>query len=536
MKFGQFPLDDAMGGILAHSVRLPDDTIIRKGTVLDDDLIDLMHAASMETVLVALPSTQDIEEDTAATLIAKELSCEHVRTEDARTGRVNFFSKESGVFRVSRAKVDALNSIDPAVTFATLDDYSVVNEGRLVATVKIIPYAVAGKTLQRVEELDLENTLSIAPFNALKVGLISTLLPGMKPSVLDKTCRNLERRLDLSRSVLRDEKRVFHQLDDITQAIAEMHAECDLLVLFGASAISDIRDLIPAAIEANGGNIIRFGMPVDPGNLLLLAELDGKPIIGAPGCARSIADNGFDDVLQRVLAGVDVSSSDIASMGVGGLRMETGSRPHPREKHRISTSKNVSAIILAAGQSRRMGDVNKMTVEVIGKPMLRHVAEAVDTSHCAASIIVTGHEPAVIDDLTRDLKVSLAHNLDYEEGLSSSLRAGISALPASADCAIVLLGDMPFVTTDMINQMIETARDNPSKIIMATSNGKRGNPVVWPRAYFDQLIAIEGDTGARHIIGANAHQVIEVELGEAAKLDLDTPQAVQSLEKMIFKD
>ena len=104
----------------------------------------------------------------------------------------------------------------------------------------------------------------------------------------------------------------------------------DALIAFGASAITDRRDVIPAAIEAIGGRIERFGMPVDPGNLLLLAERHGMPIIGAPGCARSPKENGFDWVLQRVLAGVPIHDADIRAMGVGGLLMEIASRPQPR--------------------------------------------------------------------------------------------------------------------------------------------------------------------------------------------------------------
>jgi molybdenum cofactor cytidylyltransferase len=121
-----------------------------------------------------------------------------------------------------------------------------------------------------------------------------------------------------------------HEVGPLAKALGRLIDGSDALIAFGASAITDRRDVIPAAVEAIGGRIERFGMPVDPGNLLLLAERHGIPIIGAPGCARSPKENGFDWVLQRVLAGVRIRDADIRAMGVGGLLMEIASRPQPR--------------------------------------------------------------------------------------------------------------------------------------------------------------------------------------------------------------
>src|SRR5262249_57563189 len=104
-----------------------------------------------------------------------------------------------------------------------------------------------------------------------------------------------------------------------------------LVLIFGASAIPDRRDVIPAAIEAAGGNVEHFGMPVDPGNLMLIGSAAGRAVLGAPGCARSPKENGFDWILARLLCGLPVRRSDITGMGVGGLLMEIVTRPQPRE-------------------------------------------------------------------------------------------------------------------------------------------------------------------------------------------------------------
>lgn len=529
MKFGSYDLPNSKGGILAHSVSLPNGKRLRKGAIIDDAVITLLEDARIENVTIAMPAQGDVLEDAAATLLASKLNADNLKVEGASTGRVNVFAATNGLFCVDAAIINAINSIDPGITIATLANHAPVNQGRLVATIKIIPYAVKSDSLNSVLSLDLAKSIELYPFSSKKLGMISTVLPSLKSTVMDKTRDNLERRLALSDSSIVEELRVEHDAKSISNAINLLEPKCDLLIIFGASAISDVADSIPQGLEKSGGKIVRFGMPVDPGNLLLLGELKNKPVIGAPGCARSIAENGFDWVLQRVLADVEITNFDLAQMGVGGLLMETGSRPHPREKKIMSTN-SMAAIILAAGESRRMGDLNKMTIEVSGKPMVRHVCDAACGSSIESVSVITGHNPNEVKDVLHGVTVTTHDNPEYEQGLSTSIICGINALSEDVSSALILLGDMPFITSDMINILAKTALDNPDHIIVSTHAGKRGNPVLWPRMFFGELCAIQGDVGARHIIAANQDKVIEVELGEAASLDLDTPESVRRIE------
>jgi molybdenum cofactor cytidylyltransferase len=302
-----------------------------------------------------------------------------------------------------------------------------------------------------------------------------------------------------------------------------------MLLIAGASAITDRSDVLPAAIVAAGGEIEHFGMPVDPGNLLLLARLDGRPVLGLPGCCRSPKLNGFDWVLERLAAGIEVTGRDIMRMGVGGLLMEIASRPQPREAEGAAAGPpRTAAVILAAGQSRRMGGPNKLLLPIGGKPMVRHVVEAAMASRATPVVVVVGHQQHEVRQALRGLKVQFVANPDFVAGLSTSLKAGLDALPASVDGAVVCLGDMPRVTATLIDRLIGAFNPVEGRgIVLPTWNGKRGNPVLWARAFFAEMHGVAGDVGARHLIGQHPDAVVEVEAEDDASLvDIDTPEAL----------
>jgi molybdenum cofactor cytidylyltransferase len=272
-------------------------------------------------------------------------------------------------------------------------------------------------------------------------------------------------------------------------------------------------------------------MPVDPGNLLLIGSLAGKPVVGAPGCARSPKENGFDWVLHRLLANVPVSRADIVRMGVGGLLMEIVSRPQPRKEAppRDARLTSVAAIVLAAGQSRRMGGPNKLLAKIDGVLLVRRTVEAALASEASPVTVVTGHQADAIRSALSGLDVRFVHNPDYADGLSGSLRRGVMEVEGTADAAVICLADMPGVTSEVIDRLIAAFRpEEGARIVVPTNEGKRGNPVLWSRAFFDALKSVQGDVGARHLIGESPEAVVEVEIGPAVALDLDTPEAMRA--------
>jgi molybdenum cofactor cytidylyltransferase len=530
MKFGPVPVAEAEGGIAVHSIR-KDGLVLKKGTLIGPAEVAGLRAADIADIVVARLEPGDVSEDTAAAEIAAAVAGEGTRVDRAFTGRANLFAETAGVLVVDKAGIDRLNLIDEAVTFATLPAYKPVVAGEMIATVKIIPFAVAGSVRDAALALtrNVPPLIRVAPYRIRKVGVVSTLLPGLSAKVIEKTLRVTTERLAPAGAVIVAERRVPHERAALTQALAEVLREgAELVLVFGASAIADRRDVIPSALEAIGGRIEHFGMPVDPGNLLLIGDANGRPVLGAPGCARSPKENGFDWVLMRLLAGLEVPREAITGLGVGGLLMEIITRPQPRKEPVGAGAHHIAALVLAAGRSTRMGGTNKLVAEIGGKPLVRIAAEQALASRAQPVIVVTGHERERVEQALAGLPVRIVHNPNFADGLGTSLKAGIAAVPAEADGVVVCLGDMPQVDAALINRLI--AAFNPEQgalAVMPTFNGKRGNPVLWSRRFFPELMAIEGDVGARHLITQYGEAVVEVPLeGKAAHVDVDTPEAL----------
>jgi molybdenum cofactor cytidylyltransferase len=537
MKFGAVPVAEALGATAVHSIRTGS-LVLKKGTLIRAEEIAALQAAGVKEIVVSRLEPGDVSEDEAAADIAAALKGDGVRLDRAFTGRCNLFADRAGVLVVDRDAIDRLNRVDEAVTAATLAAYKPVVEGEMIATVKIIPFAVAAAARDKAlaEASRAKPVIRVAPYTIKKVGIVSTLLPGLAPKVIDKTLKITEARIAPAGATIVAEKRVPHDQAALAKAIAEVRAAgAELVIVFGASAIADRRDVIPMAIETAGGEIEHFGMPVDPGNLMLVGRIDGEPIVGAPGCARSPKENGFDWILMRLLAGLAVTRSDITGMGVGGLLMEIVTRPQPRTEPQPEKGKRIAAIVLAAGRSTRMGAINKLIAEIGGKPLVRIAVEQALASHAAPVIVVTGHEREKVEAALAGLPVRFAHNAGYAEGLGSSLRAGIAAVPKEADGVIVCLGDMPQVDAQLIDKLL--AAFDPEKgalVVVPSIGGRRGNPVVWARRFFADLMTVQGDIGARHLISSYPEAVVEVPVaGDAALTDVDTPESLSAVKAEI---
>ncbi|WP_170750965.1 molybdopterin-binding protein [Ruegeria lacuscaerulensis] len=332
MKFGPVPIAEAVGTILAHSIKVGDRKL-RKGIALKADHIEDLTEAGFGSVTVARLEPGDCHEDEAAQMLAAALAPNPteagLRVTQPFTGRVNLLADGPGVAVLDVEALEAFNRVNPMITVATVPQYQQMGEGGMVATIKVISYAVPGGDVMHAARLAQASIRMVSPIHKT-AGLVVTDIPGGPSN--DKGIAAIRGRVEALGMELSDVRIVPHQAEPLSSAVSD--AEGDIVMILTGSATSDVYDVAPEAVRAAGGQVDRFGMPVDPGNLLFLGALGERPVIGLPGCARSPALNGADWVLSRVACGIETTGLDIAGMGVGGLLKEIPTRPQPRSSRK----------------------------------------------------------------------------------------------------------------------------------------------------------------------------------------------------------
>jgi len=328
MKFGPVPVAEAEGAILAHSVSLGDRRL-RKGRWLSGADIADLRKAGLDSVTVARLGPGDVHEDAAAERLARALvgSDTGLILQAPHTGRVNILAPGPGVVRLDANAIHAVNAIHPMITVATVPEWHRMDPRGMIATVKIISYAVAEDDLKAAEAA-ARNAIGFAHPQRRSPILLQTTVAGDDGG---KGHEATEGRLAALGVALPPKEVVPHRVDALSEAL-NRQGDRDLIMILTGSATSDLYDVAPEAVRGAGGSVAHYGMPVDPGNLLFLGDLKGTPVIGLPGCARSPALNGADWVLERLVCGVPVTAQDIMGMGVGGLLKEIPTRPQPRRK------------------------------------------------------------------------------------------------------------------------------------------------------------------------------------------------------------
>lgn len=547
MKFGFVSTDDAAGCYLTHRVSVGAQTL-GKGHLLTDDDIRRLRAENILYVSVASLEASDIHEDAAAFAMGGLFGHNSLVRGRVSGGRLNLSARCPGLLMVDGKQIDALNRVDESIAIATLGRLAMVRKNQIVATIKVIPFATNQRHITACRKIVTTNgagdLLSILPFRPLKAILLQTLRPDTKESILAKTETLTAKRMSDVGGVLTASYLCPHDAENVRQKlVAILDERPDIILIAGASAVSDRLDVVPAAIEQAGGTLDHFGMPVEPGNLLLLARCKEIPVIAMPGCARSPLPNGFDWVLQRIAAGVPVGRFDITGMGVGGLLQEKFQSAEQDEVlPTLGRPPMVAAVVLAAGLSRRMGAANKLllTPKSGGPTLVEMSLVQLMRANIDSVTIVTGHEAdkieavignsAVLDEKFKE-SLTFVRNENYVDGIGSSISCGVRSLDSDTEGALITLGDMPFLTCETINQLVAAFVAAPEgSIICPVRNGQRGNPLLWSRVHYARLAELRGDQGGRQIIDACGDKVITIDIADPGiHIDIDTDEDFATL-------
>lgn len=511
MRFGEFALADALGVRLAHSLRLAG-SVLRKGHELVAADLSRLSEAGIHAVTGARIDTDELDEDAAAAGAAGLLAGHGLRAQPAARGRSNIKAAAAGLLCVDAPCIDRLNAIDESLTVGTLPPFALVRAGEVAATVKAIPFAVPRQVLSAWRETSAGRAaMSLAPLRPKRAALLATRGAMTTDSMLSKTAAVTGARLAALGSKLAVELRPRHRVEEVAAALREaLDAGAEIILIAGASVSKDRADTVPAAVVAAGGEILHFGMPVEPGNMLLYARIGAVPVLNLPGCARSRRMNGLDWVLRRLLAELPLSGRDIMAMGVGGL-IASGAEGGPEDEvepepapHHAARPARIAALVLAGGGGASLACDDE------GVPAVRRAVDKALGSRCVQVLVVSGQDAAALEDALAGCEVSIAHNAHHESGIASSLGCGLRALARDIDGALVMLGDMPALRGEHLDRLIAAFDAAAPAIVAPARAGRRGNPVLWPRRYFPELLALTGMAGARRLLTLHAENLLLV--------------------------
>jgi molybdenum cofactor cytidylyltransferase len=337
MKFEPVPLSEAKGKILGHNIADADGRrLLRKGKPLSDEDLEKLRLLGRSSVYVAIMESDDVDENRAARRVAEAICGPGLQIVGVASGRANLLADEIGVLRIDVDRLAQINECN-GITLATLATHSPVHARQIVATVKIIPYAVPEAIVNAAETISSEKG-TVVRVDALpprSVGMILSGSTSIHTRLISDFAPLRERTEKLGSSVIRTD---FVALEDepdeaALSAMLKQHVALGIgmILLAGETAIMDAHDIVPRAVERAGGHVESVGAPVDPGNLLMLAYIGDVPIVGAPGCARSRKTNIVDWILPRLLVGDKLTRRDIVELGHGGLLQDIRERGMPRD-------------------------------------------------------------------------------------------------------------------------------------------------------------------------------------------------------------
>lgn len=332
MKFGAVLLENAVGKILAHSHFGEDGRkILGKGHVLTESDLQKLRDLHLVSVVVADLAPTDLDEDEAARRVGMALAGAGVKVTAPGVGRANLTALARGTLRVNVPVLERLNTIDEGITIATLREHTLVKVGDLLTLVKIIPFGIDSARVVDVEAIAHEagSVISVRPLRECSVSLILSGPDSTREKLLASFEMPVRQRIEALGSRLDEIDYVEHTPEALASAILAQQG-CDLILIASMSAIIDREDVVPTGLQLAGGSVAHFGVPVDPGSLMMLGYLNETPVMGAPGCIKSLKTNVIDWILPRLLAGERLTRADLVAMGHGGLLEDISERPMPR--------------------------------------------------------------------------------------------------------------------------------------------------------------------------------------------------------------
>lgn len=501
MKFGEFPVYDALGIELVHDVRCQEKTL-KKGHVLTSADISLLKYAGIKTVTGVSFASEDVLAETAADILLKSLVGDYLRyTLPDETGYSEIFADTDGVLIFDTERLLRFNAHDESIFLSTVQPYMPVYKGQFIANLRLFGPAVTANVLnEAVTKISgTGSLLKVAPYAFCKIGFIRTLMNNSSVAPLDDD--KIAARFGAFGFNVVYSDLCEHNATAIEKAVRNaIDAQAEVVLVESQNPPLHREDIVPMGFKEAAADIDRLGWPVDNGLSVVIGHKNNVKLLGY---GAQDADQPALDRLLRFLATKSLPSNDIfpslAMNGVSLGRMTKRISPEQTEQSvavgSLSDRKKIAVVILAAGSGRRMIGTNKLLEYINGLPMVEHVVRSALSSKADYVAVVTGHDAKFIEKRLEQYDVKIVRNADYVSGVLGSIRLGLAVLPPDIAAALVLPADMPEFTEEYIDKLIDAfdfSAERPP-VVLPSYNSVRHNPVLWPRDLFKVVKIVPED-------------------------------------------
>jgi Molybdopterin biosynthesis enzyme len=318
-------VQDAVGMTLCHDITkvIPGEfkgPAFKRNHVIKQEDIEELLSLGKEHIYVWEENADEIHEDDAAIRMAQAVMGQNISFSEPQEGKTTLISTQKGLLRIKSSLLHEINSIEH-VTIPSLPNNFKVEVNQKVAATRIIPLVTKEENICKVEELCTlyGPVFHVEPYIKLRVGIVITGSEVYKGRIKDKFGPVIRKKLEYFGVEIIGQEYCPDELELIQAKITGyMEQKADMIIMTGGMSV-DPDDLTPGAIRSTGADVVTYGVPVQPGNMFMLAYLNGIPILGVPGAAAYYKTTVLDAVLPKIFAGETLNKNDFIRMGEGGL-------------------------------------------------------------------------------------------------------------------------------------------------------------------------------------------------------------------------
>ena len=541
MEFKNFPLYDALGVITCSKISLGN-RFIASGKMLDYSDISALRSAGYSFVSGAKLSSSDVVKSTAITKIASVVAGENTAYYLDDDNRCFIYAEKNGIANINQERINRFNNLGLEVILATAPVFHQAVKGQLLAVISIIPPAITEDVLQQYLQttFGMGALVSVLAYKPKKVYFIQSSNPKKNEEYEKNILTNITARLDALGVGISYNAHCEHLLEKIENEISKaLYSDAEIIIISGAVANYHKEDVLMKALVDAGADIIASYIPSFPSANIIIADYKKhKQIVVLPeGCDKSDY-NAVDLILKKLVAGYPLNKDELFNLGAGGLLAREVWQPIDIDKLdglvKVAADENssgIAAIILAAGKGSRIGGDNKLLYEIDDETIVTKVVKAALASKASPVIVVTGFEQEFIADELKDKDVKLVYNSDYASGINTSIRTGLESLNNAVRGAIIIPADMPFITSDHLNRLIDAFDPlNKKALCVSTYKKVKVNPALWARKLFDNVKIIPENAKVHPVLVEHSDYIAEVPLlNDNEALDINTKKDIDDL-------